>query len=332
MDLIVSPVGPDSDLRAALEDLKMGRYLAARDLLVRTGVNWALLGRRCQLLVSDPGVRGAIRMWRDEEPHSHHASLLWARALTQGALQLHHEGRADKVVRRAGEMAHAEWNRAGSLWPGSPEPWNGRLQLARLPYDPKLLDPNWRIREAPWDRLKSVDMHFPGPWPLLAEANRRHPGSRDAHHRMREYFLQHGGAVASLQYSQWTVSARRPNPELQLLPLYARMDVYRERHGRGQSGALGFWQTEQAHHVAMRAYTEWLAQVPVAEHRWLSPWDLNHLAHALVSCGENGPARQVFHALGPYVTPQPWKDVNTSLGRSQHWTDEFLRIRAAVLK
>ena len=331
-DLIVSPVGADSDLRAVLEDLSMGRHLAARDLLIRTGLNWSLLARRCHLLVSAPSARGVIKMWRDDEPHSRLASLLWARALTHGALQLHREGRADDVVRRAGVMAHEEWNRAQSLWPASPEPWNGRLQLARLPYDPQFLDPYWRRRAQPWDQLDDVEMRLSGPWPLWAEANERHPGARDAHHRMREYFLQHRGAVPALQYTQWIVSARRPHPELLMLPLYALMDLYRERHGKGQRGALGFWQTEQVHHFAMRAFREWFSPIPDAEHQWLSHWDLNHLAHALVSCGASGAARQVFNALGPYATPQPWKDINTSLGRTQDWRDEFVRIRAAVLK
>ncbi|WP_406126894.1 hypothetical protein [Streptomyces sp. NBC_00989] len=332
MTLIVSPVGADSDLRAALEDLRMGRYVAARDLLIRTGSNWTLLARRCQLLLSDPGARSVIKMWRDEEPHSRQASVLWARALTHGALQLQREGRADGVVHRAAGMAHKEWMWAEALWPESPEPWNGRLQLTQLPYDPRYFDPSWRNRTEPWDRLDDVEMHLSGPWPLWAEADRRHPGNRDAHHRMREYFLHRRGAVPALQYSQWIASARQPHPELQMLPLYARMDVYREQHGSGQRGTLGFWQTDQAHRCAMRAYTEWFSPIPATEYRWLSPWDLNHLVHALVSCGATGPARQVFNALGPYATPQPWKDVNDSLGRSRDWTDEFVHIRAAVLR
>jgi len=332
MTLIVSPVGADSDLRAALEDLKMGRHLAARDLLIRTGLNWSLLANRCQLLLSDPDARGVIKTWRDEEPHSRQASVLWARALTQGALQLHREGKAADVVGRAARMAHKEWMWAEALWPESPEPWNGRLQLTQLPYDPRYFDPSWRNRTEPWDRLDDFEMHLSGPWPLWAEANRRHPGNRDAHHRMREYFLQHRGAVPAFQYAQWIVSAARPHPELLMLTLYALMDLYRERHGRGQRGALGFWQTDQAHHFAMRAFREWFSPIPSAEYLWLSHWDLNHLAHALVSCGESGAAKRVFNALGPYATPQPWKDVNASLGRSQDWTDEFLRIRSAVLR
>jgi hypothetical protein len=51
-----------------------------------------------------------------------------------------------------------------------------------------------------------------------------------------------------------------------------------------------------------------------------------------VACGQDERAAWVFKAMGPYAMPQPWKDVNASLGRSQDWTDAFLRIRASVLR
>ncbi|WP_371666425.1 hypothetical protein OG985_48045 [Streptomyces sp. NBC_00289] len=331
MHLILSPVGADSDLRAALEDLKLGRYAAARDLLHRTGSNWSLLASRSQLLAADAGLRGILKMWRDEEPANQYASMLWARALTQGATDLARRGQSLSVMGRAASMAQQEWKRAADLWPQSPEPWCGRLQLSRLPFDPILLDPLRRSRPLPWDRLNDPTMHFPGPWPLLAEANVRHPGSRDGHHRMREHFLYRAGAGVSLQYAQWLVSGRLENPELLMLPLYALMDLYRAQHGKGQSGALQFWQTAQVAHYATRAYEEWFAHVPPTEYCWVSHWDLNHLAHALVACGQTARAAKVFRALGPYATPQPWKDVNDSLGRSKEWADEFLRIRTAVL-
>lgn len=55
MSLIVSPVGADSDLRDALEDLKLGRHSATRDLLSRTGAHWALRTGRSQLLAMRRG-------------------------------------------------------------------------------------------------------------------------------------------------------------------------------------------------------------------------------------------------------------------------------------
>ena len=70
--------------------------------------------------------------------------------------------------------------------------------------------------------------------PLLYEVNRRQLGSRDGHHRMREYFLHRHGAAVCLQYAHWLVAGRLPHPALLMLPLYSIMDVYRERHGDGR--------------------------------------------------------------------------------------------------
>ncbi|MFL6110281.1 MAG: hypothetical protein ACJ786_02860 [Catenulispora sp.] len=310
----------------------MGRYAAARDLLIRTGGNWSLFASRSQRLTDDVPGRAVIKMWRDEEMNSPHAAMLWARSLTRGAIDLHRTGAKAEVVGRAAAMAQQEWKRAEDLWPQSPEPWTGRLQLTQLPYNPQYFDPYWRSRPQPWDRLEDPTMQHRGPWPLLYEVNRRQLGSRDGHHRMREYFLHRHGAAVCLQYAHWLVAGRLPHPALLMLPLYSIMDVYRERHGDGRGGALQFWQTAQVRHFACRAYEEWFCHVPAIEYAWVSHWDLNYLAHALVACGETERAAWVFRALGPYATPQPWKDINASLGRSKHWTDEFLRIRTAVLE
>ncbi|MEW1648618.1 hypothetical protein [Streptomyces sp. NPDC091219] len=331
MDLIVSPVGADSDLRAVLEDLQMGRYASARDLLIRTSDNWSLYATRCQRLTDSVAGRGVLKMWRDEELHSAHAATVWAWSLTRGAIGLCRKGAKADVVGRAAAMAQQEWKRVDELWPRSPEPWCGRLQLSQLPYDARRFDPRWHNRREPWGTLDDPVMHLEGPWPFLAEANRRHPGSRDGHHRMREYFLRRHGASVSSQYTHWLVAGGPLNPELLVLPLYSQMDLYRERHSDGRNSALQFWQTEQMRHFATQAYDGWFAHLPPTEYAWVSPWDLNHLAHALVGCGETERAAWVFRALGPYATPQPWKDVLESLGRSRDWTDEFLRIRTTVL-
>ncbi|MFI0511150.1 hypothetical protein ACH3Y9_12605 [Streptomyces sp. WSLK1-5] len=90
--------------------------------------------------------------------------------------------------------------------------------------------------------------------------------------------------------------------------------------------------TAQVRHYACKAYDEWFAHVPPVEYPWQPLSDLSHLAHALVACGENERAAYVFHAMGPYVTPQPWQDINTSTGRSYDWQVDFLRIRSAVLR
>lgn len=330
MNLIVSPVGADTDLRGALEDLKMGRYRAARDLLARTGPNWSLRTRRSQLLSAQVGAGGVFKTWLDEEPNSADASMMWARVLTRAAIEAHRSGKNKGLVLRAAGLALQACMKAVALWPDCPVPWICLLHLTQLPFDSYHFDPHWRSRPIPWDQLGDPTMPYRGPWPLLEEINKRDPGSREGHHRMREFHLYRGGPTAAMNYAAWAVASEPDNLELDMLPLYALMDVYRERHGNGQGSALQFWQTAQVAHYARQARDRWFASVPPVHHGWLSPLDLNHLAHALVACGED--ARAVFAALGPYATPEPWQTINVSLGRSYDWTTEFLRIRATALR
>lgn len=117
MALIVSPIGEDTDLRAALEDLKLGRHSAARDLLSRTGSHWALRTSRSQLLAAGAGEVGVFKAWRDEEPDSPHACMMWARALTRAAVEAYRKGERHQVVGRAAALAQQEWRRLDHLWP-----------------------------------------------------------------------------------------------------------------------------------------------------------------------------------------------------------------------
>jgi hypothetical protein len=147
---------------------------------------------------------------------------------------------------------------------------------------------------------------------------------------MREFFLRHHGPGVAMDFTGWLVSRQQVNPGLLVLPLYALVDVYLGQHGQGQSGALRFWQSDRVRHYAHQARDAWLAGVPPVERRWLPVTDLSYLAYVLVACGED--AQEVFEAMGPYAVPQPWQDVNASLGRTYDWTAEFLRTRAYVLR
>lgn len=326
--LIVSPVGADTDLRAALENLKLGHYHAARELLSHTGANWSLRTNRSRLLAA--GVDGGIfKIWLDEEPDNADAAMMWARALTRAALTAHHAGKSRELVWRATNMARHACLRATTLEPRCPVPWISLLHLTQLPFPPHDFDPGALSRPAPWDQLGDPTMPHRGPWPILDEINRRHPGSREGYHRMREYFVHHGERGTSLDYACWITTTQQVNPELLMLPLYSLVDAYMAQHGDGRGGALQFWQSDRVRHYARQARDSWFALVPPVERRWLPLTDLSYLSYVLVASGED--ARPVFEAMGPYAVSQPWQDVNTSLGRTYDWTAEFLRTRSYVL-
>lgn len=339
MRLIVSPIGADADLRHAVQDLQLGRYHAARDLLRMTGPNWGLRTRRSQLLAGGAGEPGVFKLWLDEEPDSPDAAMMWARVLTRAALRAYRGSKSEDVVRRAAQWGAQACQRASDLLPACPVPWVDKLLLAQLPFPSALLDPYARTRQEPWDVLPPAaggldhGMHHRGPWPLLMEVNRRHPGNREGYHRMREYFQTTCSSGAAMDFACWMVLSEPPSPDLWMLPVYALVDKYRIEHGEnGAAGRESFWQTASAGSHAVKAYHRWFVKIPPDEYPWVSLSDLSHLAHALIANGETQMAAQVLRAMGPYVTAQPWQDVNTVQGRYANWQDWFLTARASTLR
>ncbi|GHE99617.1 hypothetical protein [Streptomyces fumanus] len=81
-------------------------------------------------------------------------------------------------------------------------------------------------------------MPYEGPWPLLEEILQRDPGSREGHHRMRQFFQAHGMGAVARDYAFWLASGRPDNGELLMLPLHVLVDWYLEQHGDGRGGAL----------------------------------------------------------------------------------------------
>ncbi|MFF5106786.1 hypothetical protein [Streptomyces sp. NPDC000134] len=329
-DLIVSPVGADRDLREALEDLKLGRYHTTGKLLAATGRNWPLRTNRSRLLAAGAGDGGVFKVWLDEQPHSVDASMMWARVLTRAALSAWRRRADRQLLWRAAVLARDACLRTIELDLACPVPWICLLQLTALPFEPYLFDPAARHRRPPWGQSVDPTMPYEGPWPLLDEIVRRDPGSREGHHRMRQFFQQRGMGAAARDYAFWVASGRPDNGELLMLPVYALVDWYLEQHGDGRGGALHFWQSAQVRHYACRARDGWFAQVPPTEWAWLPLVDLSYLAYVLMACGED--AVEVFAAMGRYVTPEPWQQVNASLGRSYDWRSEYVRIRNAAMR
>src|SRR6266540_2310188 len=92
MDLILHPAGRDKDLRLALEDLRLDRYLAAKQLLRATDLDWALRTSRSQVLAYGAAGNKAVDAWYAEEPSDPNALMMRARVLTQRVLNAHRGG------------------------------------------------------------------------------------------------------------------------------------------------------------------------------------------------------------------------------------------------
>ncbi|MFC9640743.1 hypothetical protein ACFTZF_19610 [Streptomyces mirabilis] len=325
MPLIVHAAGSDEDLRLALEDLRMNRWFSARDLLLKTGSDWALRTFRSQVIAAGAADGGAIAAWCLEEPANPDASMMWARVLTRQALRAHRDGvDAERLRLMGGAARDACWKAAGGL-PYDPVPWVCLLTLTQLPLDPRSLDPRYTGRHLRWAHPEE-QMLPRGPWPLLWEVNRLDPGNREGHHRMREYFSARVGLAAAVDFSRWVASRAPLGSPLLMVPLYALVDDFRAQARGGSVGLIGFWSTDRVRHHARRARDDWFERVrPEA----CSLLDLNHLAYALTACGEPG-AGLVFEAIGPYATNAPWRQVSEALGRD--WEIEFRRIRKITFR
>ncbi|MFF8946861.1 hypothetical protein ACF1A5_32310 [Streptomyces sp. NPDC014864] len=290
---VYDPAGHDADLRTALQDLRTGRWMAMRDLLARTTA-WGQWTQRTQVLAAAAAGTDVVRAWRAEEPESVPAAVMHARVAVERALRARREGH-----RRTHELWIEAWDAghtATRIAAQDPVPWVCLLALAQLD------------REVRWEEHRVTPPEPalpPGPWGLLAEAEKRDPHNREAHHRMLQFLYvraSSGRLAEAAGYAQWAASSAPPGAASHMLPLYVRVERY--RRGAGPGAALDLhWVAEDATREAGHALDAWFAHTAPAER---SPQDLNHLAHALWGALRFRDAARVFDALGPYWTPLPW--------------------------
>jgi hypothetical protein len=287
------PAGPDNALRTALQDLRTGRWMAMRALLADTAHGWQWT-QRTQVLAAAAAGTDVVRAWLAEEPDSVHAAVMHARVGVERALRAQREKH-----RRTHELWIEAWDAAQSatrIAPQDPVPWVCLLALAQL--DPQQ---QWEEHRVP----APEPLLPPGPWGLLAEAGKRDPYNREAHHRMLQFLYVRGGSgrlAEAAGYAQWAAAQAPPGSALHVLPLYVRVERY--RRASGHDAALDLhWVAEDAAREAGRALWSWFEHTHRAERSLL---DLNHLAHALWGSLQFPDAARVFDAIGPYVTPPPW--------------------------
>ncbi|WP_328500304.1 hypothetical protein OG828_05730 [Streptomyces sp. NBC_00457] len=309
------PAGHDSALRAALQELRTGRWMAMRGLLLETG-EWWQWTQRTQILAAAAAGTDVVRTWLSEEPHSIPAAVMHARVTVERALRAHREEH-----RRTHELWKEAWQAcetATHTAPHDPVPWVCLLALAQLDRDRRWSEHRCGPPEP---------MLPPGPWGLLAEADKRDPYNREAHHRMLQFLYGRGagGRLAEASgYAHWAADSAPPGSALHVLPLYVRVERYRRSGGRDAALDL-HWVAEDATREARQAFRSWFELSRPAERSLL---DLNHLAHALWGALRFPDAARVFDALGPYWTPVPWAYRTSDAGDRSQAVDVFLQARA----
>ncbi|POX51657.1 hypothetical protein C3489_19490 [Streptomyces sp. Ru71] len=309
---VFDPAGHDGALREALQEVRAGRWMSMRTLLEQP-MPWWQWTRRTQVLAAAAAGTDVVRAWRAEDPAGVAATVMQARVAVERALRAERAGH-----RRTHELWIEAWDAArtaAGAAPQDPVPWVCLLALARL--DKKQ---QWKEhREPPPEPMLPA-----GPWGLLAEADRRDPFNREAHHRMLQFLFARASSPRlpeATGYAHRATQTAPPGSALHLLPLYVRVERYRNDGGQGAALDL-HWVAEDAVREAEGALESWFARTGPAER---SPLDLNHLAHALWGALLFPQAAQVFDALGPYVTPAPWQ--YRTAGREQA-VDLFRQARA----
>ncbi|GHB32365.1 hypothetical protein GCM10010377_23360 [Streptomyces viridiviolaceus] len=309
------PAGHDTALRAALQELRAGRWMSMRSLLEQT-TTWWQWTQRTQVLAASAAGTDVVRAWRAEEPHSVAAAVMHARVAVERALRAHREEH-----RRTRELWLQGWHASDAATraaPFDPVPWVCLLALARLDEEQRWAE----HRVAPPEPMLP-----PGPWGLLARAAERDPYNREAHHRMLQFLYPRGdsGRLArAAGFAQWAAGSAPPGSALHVLPLYVRVERYRRSGGRDAALDL-HWVSEDATREARQAYHSWFVLTHRAERSLL---DLNHLAHALWGALQFPEAAQVFDALGPYCTPVPWAHRAPGAGDPDRAVEVFLQARA----
>ncbi|MFF0274109.1 MULTISPECIES: hypothetical protein [unclassified Streptomyces] len=314
---VYHPAGHDHALRNAVQDLRTGRWVAMARLLDET-TGWDGWTRRTQVLAAVAAGTDVVHMWRTEQPGSLAATVMHSRVTVERAVRAHRAGHA-----RTRELWQEAWTacrEAADLAPDDPVPWIGLIALAAL-------DGRQRMEE---HRLSPpAPMLPPGPWGLLAEAEKRDPHNREAHHRMLQfvYARRPGPLSEAVNYAHWAASSAPVGSALHVLPLYVRVERYRRE--RGHERALDLhWVAEDAVREAQRALDAWFLFCATEEASLL---DLNHLAHALFGALRFADAARVLEALGPYYTTLPWA-YRTPRPDDRTLAEEvFLRARARCL-
>jgi hypothetical protein len=307
------PAGFDDELRTVLDDVRAGRWRSMSELL-RDCPTWGVRTTRSQVLAVAAAQRDTVQAWLQEDPDAN-AVMMRARVRTQRALTAHRTGQRDRG--KLADHARAACGEAVRNWPLDPVPWVCLLALAQLDW-PEL------ERRRPEHCLPSPErMLPPGPWGLLYEADQRDPGNREAWHRFVQAIQAYGQNAYDI--GRWASSQAPDGSPLLLLPLYLHAEHYAQQQARGALPPL-YWTSDPISYYTAQALERWFKHADRAS--W-SPLDLNHLAQALYSGGRPAEAVEVFEAIGPFVTPEPWKHLAQARDR---WLEEFEHARHRCLQ
>ncbi|MFH9726477.1 hypothetical protein ACH4M4_26455 [Streptomyces sp. NPDC017254] len=277
------PTFGDRALADGREDMLLGRWEGARDLLARIPGDWDVRAHRVRLLADAAAGRRTVDLWQVSEPTNPDAAVLRAETEVMRMFAAARTGRTPGADRL--DTAVRYCYRAAELAPSDPQPWVSLLTLGRL-------YPGGHPETSAW-------------WKEILARDRDH---REGHHQVLRHLSArwHGSYATTLNFA-WDAAGSAPyGSPLAILAQVARAEHYRHRvatEGKGVLGLTHHWTDERARGDLRHAWDKWIAhRVPRAQ----DVADLNHLAHGLVRAGMAERAGEVFRLLDNRATEVPW--------------------------
>ncbi|MEU8528164.1 hypothetical protein AB0C77_21610 [Streptomyces sp. NPDC048629] len=296
---VYDPAFGDTALAAGREDMLLGRWEGARDLLARIPGEWDRRAHRIRLLADAAAGRRTVDLWQASEPRNPDAAVLRAETEVMRMFAAARTGESVGLERleRTARFCH----RAAGLAPADPYPWVSLLALGRL-------YPGGHSEMSAW-------------WQEIVA---RDPYHREGHHQALRYLSArwHGSYGAALNFA-WDVTCSAPEGSpLAALALVARAEQYPHRvrtEGKAALGLAHHWSDERACADLRNALDRWIAyRVPRAQ----DVADLNYLAHGLVKAGMTDRAGVVFRLLDNRATTVPWSYTGDPEQLFIRWRDE----------
>lgn len=303
--LSYDPTFGDLPLARALQDLRIGRWQGARDLLRATGHDWDRRTHRVRRLAETAAGSRTVESWQIAEPHNPDAFVL--RSDTE-VMRLFYARAAEHPDAFDHERLHHTVQaciRASSRFPADPMPWISLVTLARLA--PGGHPHTWYW----WEELLSRDRY-----------------SREGHHQVLRHLSAHwhGSHGRMYDFARDVATAAPLGSPLAVLTQAARAEHYREvirTEGKEAVGLSFHWTHDALAHDLDTTLNRWIAhRGPIKYAQDVA--DLNLLAHALVFAGRTQDAAVVFRHLGDRPTVVPWAYCGDSQALFIRWRNELL--------
>ncbi|MGW2543613.1 hypothetical protein ACWC5I_22750 [Kitasatospora sp. NPDC001574] len=304
------PTLGDRPLTEARQDVLVGRWQGARDLLHATGQDWDRRTHRMRLLADAAAGNRTVETWQAAEPGSRDAMVLRAetdvmRLFKSVAAGTPPQPRADATDRERLDRAVRSCLVAADHSPQDPAPWVSLITVARLYAGGHPHTRRW------WNELQTRD-----------------PDNREGHHQvLRHYSARWHGSHGKMYDFAWDSAAFAPSGSpLAVLTQAARAEHYRSLAASGRTTGLVLsqhWRSHAAVRDLDQSYEQWL------RHRTLEfaqdVADLNYLAHGLVMAGMTEQARYAFSVLGDRPTPVPWSYSDNPEELFRRWYQRLTR-------